>query len=439
MPWTVQQVLALAPDAGSAKAGRDLASPRRWGLLGASERALWGECQGSGKHPYQVKIDLDEPAFACTCPSRKFPCKHGLGLMLLSIEAPEAVARALPPAWVAEWLEKRAGRTEKRQQKTEQTPDPTAQAKRVQQREAKITAGLVELELWLSDAVRGGLAALQGRSFADWETIAARMVDAQAPGLARQLRTMAGVVASGEQWPSRLLDRLARLYLLIEGYRRLDAQDPEVCADLRSAVGWTVSQDEVLRGAGVRDTWLVVGQRTREEDRLQVNRTWLWGSASERAALLVTFTPMGVPASAPAIPPGIALEAELVFFPGAWPLRALVRERFAQPDPLARLPGHGSIRAGLAAWGAALGRNPFIETFPLGLAGVVPVFAGGRLHLRDREGSGLPVAPGFAASWQTVALSGGRPFDLFGEWDGESFLPLSAFAEGRFVVLEKSA
>ena len=63
--WTAEQILALAPDAGSAKAGKDLASPRKWVSLGHDGQAAWGECQGSGAHPYQTKIDLQGPAFHC--------------------------------------------------------------------------------------------------------------------------------------------------------------------------------------------------------------------------------------------------------------------------------------------------------------------------------------------------------------------------------------
>ena len=81
-PWTPEQIVALAPDAGSVKAGRELATARKWVSLGRSEQAVWGECQGSGAKPYQTKIDLSEPAFQCSCPSRKFPCKHALGLLL---------------------------------------------------------------------------------------------------------------------------------------------------------------------------------------------------------------------------------------------------------------------------------------------------------------------------------------------------------------------
>ena len=83
MPRSVDEILQLAPDTASAKAAKGLVVPAKWPNLGATEAVLWGECQGSGSKPYQVQIDQSEPAFRCTCPSRKFPCKHGLALMLL--------------------------------------------------------------------------------------------------------------------------------------------------------------------------------------------------------------------------------------------------------------------------------------------------------------------------------------------------------------------
>ncbi len=40
-----------------------------------------GLCAGSGKDPYQTVVDLG-PRYQCSCPSRKFPCKHALALLL---------------------------------------------------------------------------------------------------------------------------------------------------------------------------------------------------------------------------------------------------------------------------------------------------------------------------------------------------------------------
>ena len=51
MQLSEDQIIKLAPDAASVKAGKGLASAAKWVLRGASDRALWGHCQGSGKNP----------------------------------------------------------------------------------------------------------------------------------------------------------------------------------------------------------------------------------------------------------------------------------------------------------------------------------------------------------------------------------------------------
>src|SRR3954447_8623796 len=92
--WSVQAVEKVAPDAASLAAGRKLAAPGPWSETGSTESLLWGKCQGSGKTPYQVSIDLNGPAYRCSCPSRKFPCKHALALLLLWARSDGAIADA---------------------------------------------------------------------------------------------------------------------------------------------------------------------------------------------------------------------------------------------------------------------------------------------------------------------------------------------------------
>jgi hypothetical protein len=440
---TADQIMALAPDPASAKAGQGLASPRKWASLGWSERAAWGECQGSAREPYRTQVDLDEPAFRCSCPSRKFPCKHGLGLMLMLANQPAAFTQGAPPPWVAEWLVKRDQSAQQRTTKQERAAVPAdsgahkqraaAQARTIAAREAKVAAGVEELGRWLRDLVRQGLASAQGRPHSFWDSVAARMVDAQAPGLARMVRDLAGIPDSGEGWQDRLLQRLARLSLLIEGYRRLDTLPVEEQADVRATVGWAVNQDELLAGAGLRDRWLVLGQHVEDEDHLRVLRTWLWGLNAGRPALSLAFAAPGQPLDRSLVA-GTSLDAELVFFPGAYPLRALVKQRHGPPGALDRMPGDG-IGAAAHAYAGALARSPWIERFPLALSGVTPLRDGEHWLLRDAEGLALPLVRRFARGWRLLALSGGRPLALFGEWDGEALLPLGAWAEDRFVVL----
>jgi hypothetical protein len=436
--WTAEQIIAFAPDTASAKAGQGLAAARKWQSLGFNEQSAWGLCQGSGKDPYQTQIDLTEPAFRCTCPSRKFPCKHAIGLFLLLASQANAFAQQSPPAWVIEWLESRAKRAQQRDEKQdraekgETVADRPAQAKRAADRETRVAAGLRELELWLCDLVRSGLAAAQTQPPLFWERTAARLVDAQAPGVARMARELAGLPSSGEGWQARLLDRVSRIYLLIEGFKRIDQLSIETQADIRALIGWTQSQNELLQSEGMRDRWQVLGQRVDQEDRLRLQRSWLQGETGNRSALLLHFAAGNQPLDASLIP-GTVVDAEMVFYPGAYPLRALIKERNDSPFQLDRMAGYANITDAVSAYAAALARSPWIEVFPFALKSVIPICRDGHWFVRDTDANLLQLNPRSSHHLSLLALSGGREIELFGEYDGEHLWPLSAMAEGRFV------
>src|SRR5688572_31794662 len=61
---------------------------------------VWGECAGSGANPYRVMADLRDLGNKCTCPSRKFPCKHVLALLWLNAESIVPFPPADTPVWV---------------------------------------------------------------------------------------------------------------------------------------------------------------------------------------------------------------------------------------------------------------------------------------------------------------------------------------------------
>jgi hypothetical protein len=437
--WTSEQVLALAPDAASAKNGRGLATLRKWSSLGRESSIVWGECQGSGKDPYRTQIDLSEPAFRCSCPSRKFPCKHGLGLFLLLAEQVNEFKESELPEWVAEWVLSRTQRAEKQVEKQAkqqaQAADPITQAKRVAARQQKVSAGIQELRLWLEDRIRQGLATVQQDSYQVWDAVAARMVDAQAPGLARQLRDLAGV-AHGAGGHDRLLEQLGQLYLITEGFTRIDSLSTEVQADLRTQIGWTTSQEDVLNGEPSADLWLVVGQRTETEDRLRVRRTWLFGLSSATFALLLDFAHGQQPFEQTFLP-GTCLEAELVFYPSAYPLRALVKTRQEAVLLPKQPPGNADITAAIATYSKAFAVCPWLQQFPLLLQAVVPIRESDSWFVQDTQGTVLPLSPWLEPKqgWQLLALSGGYSLALFGEWNGTYLLPLNTWVEETFYEL----
>jgi hypothetical protein len=98
---------AAAPDQGALTAAAALLKPAKWPLRARSGSLIWGECQGSGANPYRVAADVDDLGCKCTCPSRKFPCKHGLALMWMFVDGEAGCAAAPTPDWVTEWVGRR--------------------------------------------------------------------------------------------------------------------------------------------------------------------------------------------------------------------------------------------------------------------------------------------------------------------------------------------
>jgi hypothetical protein len=435
--WTQERVLALAPDASSASAGQGLSSRKKWESVGRSERAVWGLCQGSGKVPYQTRIDLSEPAFKCSCPSRKFPCKHGLGLMLLLVKEEKAFSTLAEPEWVSEWLQGRGERAEKRVEKAKEAAakpvDVEAQAKRAAQREGRIQEGVAECRVWLEDLVRRGLAAAQSERESEWERAAARLVDSQAPGLARLVRQLPMSMASGEGWPVRTLSRIGRLHLLLTAFEGRERLPAELAADLAVAIGRSQAKEEALAGQSVSDRWCVAGQVIEEEDRIRARRTWCFGRASGRRALVLDFAAGPQPFDASLVA-GTEFDGELGFYPAGLPLRALVKSRAGATAVFTGGELGGSAEAELGAFARALAKAPWLERWPLVVRGVVDPADGGWVW--DPDGSGLPLRPAFAGLWRLIALARGGVVTVMGEWDGEWFTPLAAWKpEGGFVDL----
>lgn len=443
MNYSPEQIIALAPDAASAKAGRSLATASKWHDVGHDERAVWGECQGSGAKPYQTVIDLNEPAFKCTCPSRKFPCKHSLGLFLL-VANQLATGNATAPAWATEWLAKRdqqAQRKSEAAQKADEEPDEATLARRASQkakrsldREAKVVAGLKELELWLRDLLRHGLASAQTRSFDYWEQMAARLIDAQAPGVARRVRELSRVPQSGEGWIEQLLSKVSSIFLLLKAFERIDTLPATTQADVRTAIGWSLKEEELPDENVVTDEWLILGQRTTGEETLRVRRTWLWGRLTAKSALVLEFAAPGQHLTLD-LRPGTTVEAELIFYPSNYPLRAAIRKRVNTTRAQTEVCGYSTSDELLLTHAGVLALNPWLDAIPAPLQTLVPVRRNDQWFARDTNARLLSLKSDSASGWKLLALSGGNPITIFGEWNGQSLLPISAWADGRHVEL----
>ncbi|HEY2795266.1 MAG TPA: SWIM zinc finger family protein [Micromonosporaceae bacterium] len=436
-PWSPDQVAALASDSSSIGAARGLATPAKWLAAGAADgtpASLWGLAKGSGAKPYQTCIDLDEPAYRCSCPSRKFPCKHALGLLLLWSSG--RVAEADPPAWVDEWHAGRAERSAKAEaRRSSAAAAPTedqvkAAAKRSADRDERVARGVAELAQWLDDQVRGGIAALDHAGYEHWDTAAARLIDAQAPGLARRVRALAGTASSRSGWDQRLLAELGMLRLLTQAYARLAALPPALAETVRAHVGFTVPVERVLGTEPVRDIWQVIGARDESDERLTTRRTWLIGRTSGRAALVLGFAMPGQPLPVDLVV-GTAVDADLYFYPGAMPLRAVVAAKHDSPE-LCPLPTPVvTVAQALTAYAAALAGDPWLDSWPVLIDGVL--VPGSPWHLVDGDGDALPVRTRAGEPWHIVAAAAGRSAGIAAEWSPDGLLLLGAYTDAEAI------
>lgn len=442
---TEAEVLALSPDAASSKAAKGLQSISQWPTTGSDGGAVWGECQGSGSKPYQTQVDLSVPAFKCSCPSRKFPCKHGLALLLLRAAGQVPEGAAPRPQWVSSWLDGRQNKVEQKEAKAAAMaaappPDREAvakqQAKREDKRWDKMAAGMQELSLWMQDMVRNGLATLAGDSQAraQWSNMAARMVDAQMPAMSTRIKEAWQRVDSHPAWPKDVLVHLAHWQLLVDAVQHRDALSAEVKADVMAALGWPMDKADVLaQGAPVADEWLVVGVRLMErEGRLMERRVWLQGLQTGRMALVLDYSQGGRGFEAAWVA-GRSYRCSLHFYPGKAAQRALLvhgqadalMEQAAWPLPTA------TIGQPLQQLTQRIAANPLQTVQPLWCA---------QARLQSVDGQWLVAWPAsqdrFAPvpariadndAWSLMALTGGEPMALFGEWEEGGWRLLSAW------------
>jgi hypothetical protein len=435
MNLSEEQILSLAPDDSSKKSGKELANASKWVKRELSERALWGECQGSGKLPYQTQVDLANLAFKCSCPSRKFPCKHGLGLLLLYSRDQKLFSKNGEPDWVTGWLDKRTERDEKKTEKKEKEKqvDPAAQAKRQENRLKRVEDGMSDLRLWIKDIIRNGLLNIPGKDPSYFENVARRMVDAQAPGLATMVRSLRDINFFLEGWQTPFMDQLIRIYLVLEGFQRIEELPEPLRDELKSLVGFTQNQDELKAEAGVRDDWFVLAKSAEKEENLTTEKNWLYGVKSKRFALILQFYVKGQLPEVNLMP-GATVEAELVYFKGTNPIRAIFKEQFGLKST-ATFSGFNNWTEVLSSCSEKHSLNPWTNTMPIIVENVVPIKINNEYCIKDENGNTVMIGTQFSHIWKLMSVSGGRPVRLFVIGRENNFEPMGAWVNNEYTLL----
>lgn len=396
MSITLSNIENLAPDQASLKAASKLIKPAKWPLMAKDVDAgafIWGECQGSGANPYRVVVDSHDHGYKCSCPSRKFPCKHALALMWMYAENKELFVEDKIPDWVNDWVSRRRKRgkgNDPIQQKgakninvasTGEPPKPMdekaearkkrAAEKRLKNKKASIYAATEELESWLRDQLENGISNLRKEMTQKCRKIAARMVDGKAGALASRL----------DELPSRILElpktlqidallcELGQMKLLISAWRN-NQEDPELMRFVSNSENreTLLENPKVLK---IKAIWEVLNEQIKSRrDGLVEQATWLFritGSEGPHFALLLDYFPASMGKRSQSFTSGDQFEATLAFYPARYLQRAVLVERTQKLEVLKDWPKVDSETPTMNSFRKQFSLTPWIFYYPIQL------------------------------------------------------------------------
>jgi len=471
MSLNLERIEALAPDQASLASARKLLKPSKWPTLAEGEGLVWGECQGSGATPYRVVVNEADAGYKCTCPSRKFPCKHSLALMWMRADRSTSFAAAPVPDWVKDWLSRRRG-TSSAASKTEDEDQPksrpsirltempeagadadpkaeqraaAARERNRLEREAAVLAGLEDLDTWLSDQVQHGMASFVAQTAQVCRTIGQRLVDAKASGLAGRLDALPTrlFTLQGPARPAAAIRELGQIHLISQAYRRVPVLPELLAADAKQAMGWSVTREALLSDPDalrVDAKWRVFAVISEAQpDRLRRVETWLWrqsgANGMPQCAVLIDFVPISTGAAVGGYLVGDQIDAELIFYRSTIPLRAQITtlKRGAEQinEPLT-LPDETLI-VSYGKYERALAQLPWLGTFPVTFRSASARRHGEQLYLHDDEGEfSLPLHT--SQTTHALPLASVGPIDGIGLWNGYDFTLAWAETElGRWL------
>jgi hypothetical protein len=115
-------------------------------------------------------------------------------------------------------------------------------------------------------------------------------------------------------------------------------------------------------------------------------------------------------------------------------MRAVIKDGATVANGPTTLPSPDSIVDSVSKSTLATASQPWLERFPFSLGTATPQPIGNGWCICDPDGFMLPIAIRYERLWHLIALTGGKSVDLFGEWDGVEFWPLSISRDGTGIV-----
>lgn len=246
---TATYVDSLAPNAAAIKNGQGLVRKKSFTELHQSENGdlLFGKCAGSGKTPYECSVDFivpDSPVFRCSCPSRQFPCKHGLGLLYAYTDGMTFTPAPVPED-IAAKREKAEKREENKAKQAAEGAEPKPKKVNKSALKKKINAqleGLDLLEKLVLSFVRSGLSTIDKSAAKMIQGHVKQLGNYYLSGAQIELRRFSNLMFGGkdqEQNYTYAMEQLTRLHAFIKkgrAYLQARSEDPELALDHESTI-----------------------------------------------------------------------------------------------------------------------------------------------------------------------------------------------------------
>lgn len=195
MDLTEATIMRIAANASAVSNGKKLSQKGSFSNLckNAESTVYWADCKGSSSS-YETSVDFgdgnQDPVCRCSCPSRQFPCKHGIGLMF-EIIAGKTFSDSVIPEALAAKIAKREAAEAKKEAKVQDAIDnagtPKAKSKSSaaasKKKMAQQLEGLDVAEKMVDELLSSGIATLSGQASKKFRDVANELGNYYIPGL----------------------------------------------------------------------------------------------------------------------------------------------------------------------------------------------------------------------------------------------------------------
>lgn len=280
---TEQQIQAMAPNPAANTNGKKISQKGGFVRLEKSKDDTFylGECKGSGKSNYITTadfIDAQEPVLRCSCPSRQFPCKHGLALLYEILAGKTFGDCEIPEDILKKWEKKqaKAARAEGEDNTEGQDGQKSAAKKKSSKSGAaarikkwkKQLEGLALTEKLVRELLEAGLGTMGGTATAAYRDLSKQLGDYYLPGPQRLLNRLILEIEAfqkdqKESHYDNALEVLEKLWTLVKKstlylQEKIEGREDQEASPLYEELGgiWKLSELEEL-GSCKKDMRLV--------------------------------------------------------------------------------------------------------------------------------------------------------------------------------------